>query len=494
MPTYELTNYPNGAAVESALDKASTSLQPGDVGSAALANSEDFATASQGATADLAQQANVDQRIFGFVPSGPIPSLSWNEATWTLSLVYAGTWHYYRNSVRYAATGNKSVMLPGTPPASGMWWVRIAANDGTLSASQTPWTLGPNDNDVTVCSIEIDDTKAPKSLVYNEMHLADMNRGIHRYEHITTGPKLVSGGVVSGYTLAGNTTASNTFGVSEAYYMDETLGNTVPALVDDNGATAKYLIRSRLSGEFTWAQSLVPYLYTTDGFINWDNAGTLTEAVSGRYINTYLLITQAGWQLITGQASHTSLANAQAETFQSLSRTGLQLADYIAVAQLTWRTGTAYNALGKCRLEAFAQIVVSSITAGTSTGLPELHAPTHSPLGTDPISAYLGEELIPVAGELTIPLNSKSYYCTPTADITSIVLSGVPTAPLTDLATVHFLYSTAARAIASPATWQWPKSLKTLTTTKDGETVTLQVWSTPQGTIQATTTDFGVPA
>ncbi len=375
-----------------------------------------------------------------------------------------------------------------------MWWVRIAANDGTLSASQTPWTLGPADSDVMVCSVEIDDTKTPKSLVYSEMHLADMNRGMHRYEHLTTGPKLVSGGVVSGYTLAGNTTAANTFGVSEAYYLDETFGLTVPELVDDNGATAQYLIRSRLSGAFTWALSLVPYLYTASGYINWDNAGTLTEAASGRYVNTYLLATQAGWQIVTGQASHASLANAQAETFQSLNLTGFQLADYIAVAQCTWRTGTAYAALGKCRLEAFSRIVVSSITVGTGTGLPGLHAPTHSPLGTDPLSAYLGEELIPVAGVLTIPLNSKSYYCTPTADITSIVLSGTPTAPLTDLATVHFLYDTAARAIASPATWLWPGSVRTLTTTKSGITVTLQVWSTPQGTIQATTTDFGVPA
>ena len=99
--------------------------------------------------------------------------------------------------------------------------------------------------------------------------------------------------------------------------MDETLGVTVPALVDDNGATAKYLVRNRLSGAFTWAQSLVPYRYTTNGYINWDNNGTLTEAASGRYINTFLLATQAGWQLITGQASHSSSTLALAENFQN---------------------------------------------------------------------------------------------------------------------------------------------------------------------------------
>lgn len=367
---------------------AESAVQPGDLGTAAYAATTDFATAAQGTTADHAQQTHADQRIFGFVPAGPIPTLSWDEATWTLTMVYAGTWYYYRNSIRYSVTGNKSVTLPGIPPTAGMWWIRIASTDGTLSASQTPWTLGPTDSDVTVCSIEINNSLTPKSLVYDERHLADMNRGTHRYEHLAVGPKLVSGGVVSGYTLQGNTTATNTFGVSEAYYLDETLGVTVPELVDDNGATAQYLVRSRLSGAFTWAKSLVPYLYAGGGYIYWDNGGTLTEAITGRYINTFLLATQAGWQLIVGQASHSSLSAAQAETFQTLSLTGLQLADYVVVAQLTWRTNAAYGGLGQCRLEAFARVNIASITVGTSTGQPAPHAASHAPTGTDPLTSF----------------------------------------------------------------------------------------------------------
>ena len=339
------------------------------------------------ANGNAAQAAHADQRVFGFLPAGPVPTLSWDEATWTLTLSGA-PFSYYRNSVKYLVATNKSVTLPGAPPASGMWYVRIAGNDGTLTANQTPWTLDPTDNDVTVCTVEINNALTPKSLLYTELHLCDINRGMHRYEHLASGPKLVSGGVVSGYTLAGNTTAANTFGVSQAYYMNETLGVTVPALVDDDGATLKYLVRSRLAGAFTWTQSLVPYLYAPGGYIQWDNAGTLTAATAiNRYINTYLLATQAGWQLVVGQANHTSLAAAQAETFQSLSLTGLQLADYIAVAQLTWRTGS-YGGLGLCRLEAFAKITVSSITVGNSTGLPAPHASTHDALGSDPLNGY----------------------------------------------------------------------------------------------------------
>ncbi|MBP6733632.1 MAG: hypothetical protein KA142_02875 [Chromatiaceae bacterium] len=339
------------------------------------------------ANGNAAQQAHADQRIFGFLPAGPLPTPVWDESTWTFSLTGA-PFSYYRNSIKCTSAVNQIVTLPGAPPAPGMWWIVINSNDGTLSASQTPWTLGPTDNGVTVYSVEVNNGLTPKSLAYTELHPADMNRGMHRYEHLTAGPKLVSGGIVSGYTLQGNTTAANTFGVSEAYYLAETLGITVPALVDDDGATLKYLVRSRLAGAFTWTQSLVPYLYAPGGYIQWDNAGTLTAATANnRYINTYLLATQAGWQLVVGQASHTSLAAAQAETFQSLSLTGLQLADYIAVAQLTWRTGS-YGGLGLCRLEAFAKITVSSITVGNSTGLPAPHASTHDATGSDPLTGY----------------------------------------------------------------------------------------------------------
>ena len=386
---------------------ADSAVQPGDLGTAAAEDVGYFATAAQGTTADAAQQAYADQRIFGFLPAGPIPTLSWDEGTWTLTLIQAGSWSYYRNSIKYTVSGNKSVTLPYTPavldppaaevpPTAGMWWVKISGNDGALSVSQAPWTLGPTDSDVPVCSIEVGATLTPKSLgPYTELHPADMNRGTHRYEHITTGPKLVSGGVVdpTSYTLSGNTTAANTFSVSEAYYMDETLGVTVPALVDDNGATAKYLVRNRLSGAFTWAQSLVPYRYTTNGYINWDNNGTLTEAASGRYINTFLLATQAGWQLITGQASHSSSTLALAENFQNLSLTGLQLADYIVVGRFTWRTGN-YGGLGLCRLEAFTKVSVSSITVGTSTGLPAPHASTHGASGSDPLTGYAASSFI----------------------------------------------------------------------------------------------------
>lgn len=374
-------DHTNGAGAQ--ISYSSLSGTP-TLGTAAATAATAYATAAQGTTADKAQLAHADQRIFGFMVN-PDCTATWDEGTFTFTITpISSTWSYYRNSVKYTVTGAKSVTIPGTPPTAGMWYIRLASNDGTLSANQTPYTLGPTDTDVTVYTVEINNALTPKSLKYTEMHPCDMNRGMHRYEHITTGPKMVSGGVVSGYTLRGNTTAANTVAISEAYYMDETLGISIPSLVDDNGSTAKYLIRYRSGGSWVWTQSLVPYLYTNAGYINYDNAGVLTQSANNRYVNTYLIATQAGWQFITGQGSHTSLALAQAESFTNLTLTGFQLADYVATHQLTWRTG-AYGGLGLCRLESITKISVSSITVGATMGLPGLHANTHLPNGSDPI-------------------------------------------------------------------------------------------------------------
>ena len=135
-------------------------------------------------------------------------------------------------------------------------------------------------------------------------------------------------------------------------------------------------------------------------------------------------------------------------------------------------------------------------TAGTVAAGDDARIVGALPASGGTIGAYTetGATLTPVNGVLTIPLDGKHYSCTPTADITSIVLSNVPTAPLIGQATVYFNYATATRAIASPTAWYWPDKLRTLTATKSGYIVRLDVWTTPAGNVAAATVDLGVPA
>ena len=98
------------------------------LGTAASTAATAYATAAQGSTADKTLQTEVDQRIFGFMVS-PDCIPSWDESTYTFTLTPIGTtWSYYRNSVKYTITGAKSVTLPGTPPAIGMWYIIINDN------------------------------------------------------------------------------------------------------------------------------------------------------------------------------------------------------------------------------------------------------------------------------------------------------------------------------------------------------------------------------
>ena len=45
------------------------------------------------------------------------------------------------------------------------------------------------------------------------------------------------------------------------------------------------------SDTWAWEYSDMPYRYTPAGYIQYDNAGTMTEATQPRWINTYLLQT-----------------------------------------------------------------------------------------------------------------------------------------------------------------------------------------------------------
>jgi hypothetical protein len=377
---------------------ADSAVQPEDLGTAAYANTGDFATASQGGLADSAVQPGdaltdlssgaatqgqtlradgatgiewvdpypADAEVYGFPPI-PETTISFDSGsnTFTLSPVGA-TWRYYRNGVQHRITGPVSVVLPGTPPAAGPWFFYIDSDDGALLCSQTPWTLLATDTRVFVALIEYDSASTPTYLLYDERHPADIPRNIHAYLHSTRGSQYGSGGALSGYTLHGSTNAHNTFGVEAAVIWDETLRITLEALADPDGATPTYAVRYPSSGEWPWSLESVPYRYTPGGFMYYNAAGVEVAGTNGDYINTFLLLTPSGPQIVQGQAAHNSVEEAQAERFQDLNLAGMPIAEFVARHQLTWRLNASYSTSGKARLEAVAEIEVS--VAGMAGG------------------------------------------------------------------------------------------------------------------------------
>lgn len=300
------------------------------------------------------------------------------DGTNTFTLAPTGTtWSYWRNGVKYTITGSKTCTLSATPPATaGNYYIYIDSTDGTLACSTSEWTLA--DTKVPVVHIDWDNAATPKYWMSDERHSCAIDRRFHWEHHFTDGTEIRTTPTLSGYTVtpAVPATTDNTFAISQAVAIDEDISHTAAAVADPNGVTKPYVIWYRTAtSTWNWVYSEVPYRYTAAGYIQYDNAGTMTEGASGNFYNTYLLVTSiegdAAFSFIHGQSQYATLALAQAESFSSLTKTGLGIDEYVAVYQLTWGTGAGYSSLGKCRLAAAPKAISVSASGVTSGGSVE---------------------------------------------------------------------------------------------------------------------------
>lgn len=298
------------------------------------------------------------------------------DGTNTVTLTSVGaTWRYFRSSVLCTITGSKTVVIPGTPIADGVWFIYIDSEAGTLIASQTTWTL--LDGKVTVAILFFTSGATPEYFLADERHTCLIDQKVHYHDHFTEGSKLVSGAALTGYSVApvGPIDTNNTFAISETVLLDEDLRHVLGALADGGGLADTYWILYRTAlTTWVWEGSEVPFRYTAAGYIQYDNAGTMTEGQNNKFYNTYLLFTNyAGtgrFLLMHGRAEFGTLVAAQAEAPSSFDLTTLGIAEFVIGYQLTWDTSAAYGTLGKARLAATPKrlnlsVITSNVSAGT---------------------------------------------------------------------------------------------------------------------------------
>jgi len=307
---------------------------------------------------------------FGFLDNNVETSLSYNDGTYLFTLTSVGaSWSYYRAGVKYTIAGNKTVSL-GAPPAAGTYFIYIDAVDGTLSSSTSSWTL--NDTKVPVAIIIWNASNTPKYWLMDERHTVLVDRRWHRIHHYTEGTMHVSGGEPGDYTVGGSTDDDNTFSLTEAEIADEDLFHTLAALADPSGAGSDYVIFYRSGGSWTWEYSAVPFRYTAAGYIQYDNAGAMTEGQNGDYYNTYLLFTNltgaARFVIIHGRGEFANANAAYAEDINTFDFTGFPIAECVAAYQFTWGTNAALGTKGKCRLTRIPVQLNISLTSVVGTG------------------------------------------------------------------------------------------------------------------------------
>jgi hypothetical protein len=301
-------------------------------------------------------------------------TISFDDTTYTFTLTSVGAgWYYMRNGKINYVTGNKTVVLPGTPPTAGNYFIYIDSDNGTLIQSTTAWTL--LDTKVLVAIVKWDNTLTPKYWLADERHQSLVDRRWHYYAHNTSGTKVIAGSTLAGYTVAPAvpTDANNTLSISQASIADEDLLFTLSSVTDPDGATNAYYVFYRTSANtWAWEVAQVPFRYTAAGFIQYDNAGTMTQGANNRWYNYYLLYTNlnglACFIWVPGRASFTSLALAQAEDPTSFDFTGLGISEFVIAYQLTFNAQTGFNNKGKCRVAATARRINSNVTTPSVVG------------------------------------------------------------------------------------------------------------------------------
>jgi hypothetical protein len=288
-------------------------------------------------------------------------TISYNPATREFALT--GNYNVWMDAVKYPKTGEATTLTA----TYGTQFIKYGAG-GVFDVSATPWSLAA---DATIAYVFFN-SGATDSFVAEERHGITMDGATHYYLHFTQGAKWKSGGTVGDYTLNSDTVNNNKYSVSATEFFDEDILNTVAAQVDSG--TYNVFYRTGASGEWTWSKTeAYPYLINTNSIRfneftggNWQLTNITTN---NRWVNYYVFATNAltsgfGIIIVPGQAIHTSLALAQAESLASLSLGTLPFAEIVPLARITHQFSNAYaNANGRARIVAVASLTSTSFAA-----------------------------------------------------------------------------------------------------------------------------------
>lgn len=260
---------------------------------------------------------------------------------------------------------NGSIEFPSHPVTNKLYYYSINS-DGTFSISDVFPAIGQS---AIISMVSYDGTKG---IYADERHECNIPVALHLYLHNTSGLRIESGFSIN---------TGNTFPITTQVGMDYTIKG---GIINDDGLrtfietdstyalspTTKYTIcRRNAVSPNTWLMvqdNSYPILSGT--YIQYNNNGIMSDVTSNNYVNYYVCVTnfkdKGRFLIIPGQVQHTSTTTAYAESLSSLNLTGLPLAEFNGIYQITYRAGN-YSVVGKCRIE---RIIKTNITNVVITG------------------------------------------------------------------------------------------------------------------------------
>jgi hypothetical protein len=232
--------------------------------------------------------------------------------------------------------------------------------------------------------------------MYEERHGCIMDSMTHRYNHLSRGTQAISGMVASGWTIGTDTLAAVSIAVSNGTIADEDIFTTISGF-DTDPASIPVFYREGATGIWNWTTPQQLYFRNAAGGNNrvafnefTGGVWTQTEATNNNFVNCWILATpdtDPTYRIIAiqGQAQYTSLALAQAATFNSnVSIGAFPSAEFVPLYRITLQTNTGWLvAAGRARVQG-----VTDIRGATGGSAAASGAGTHGSLAgrSDPNS------------------------------------------------------------------------------------------------------------
>jgi hypothetical protein len=291
----------------------------------------------------------------------PVPyavTLSYDSATRTVTLTPTGaSFDVWVRGARITKTGAQTSPAHADVTANYYLWYDAA---GDLIWSTTPWNMAQ----VSPVVYTYYNATTGQGLGLFELHTAERNAEWHASQHFAIGTFVRSGFEISGYTLNTSTDAAITPAIASGVIVDEDIEIDISAVADGGPYALAYRI-----GTTSWEWSTgasVPFSFTTDGYINYNqnNGGTwqLTELGNNQYVNLWLFATSTIdtdkrllW--VIGQNAHDTLSAAQAESVVGIQWGDFAPSEIVGVWRLTFGTKNTYGTTGKVQLADVSRLV-----------------------------------------------------------------------------------------------------------------------------------------
>lgn len=276
--------------------------------------------------------------------------------------------------------------------ANGLWFVSYT--QAGWSVSQTPWSIDANTAQVAL--IYVNTTKAA-GLLMDERHGVTMDWATHARLHTVDGAQISSGGAITGlgptyYPLRTSNPplGAGDYAVASCVLRDEDIALTVPAAAEGGPYTVAR--RTGAGNLWTWeTANTLPFFATSyaagANYIQWNQftagAWQLTDAADSRWLNYYVFATDiinpavAGYVIVPGQAIHTTLAAAQAESVLGLDLAGFPSNEFAPIWQVTYTCSshTNYDDMpGRCAVSSAPVRLVGYKSSVSSSIVPTNHS------------------------------------------------------------------------------------------------------------------------